>query len=362
MLHPVSLPDCFDHLWLIVSLQEALLELSCSEDATDAVVLNQHFDTATVGWLRKHKQKLLDPLTEFANHPNQVEKQAIVDAFRHDITYHKHLEDPSFTFHLQPEQQMPSFLAVSVGKWLENFYDKVMQGVPAAIVDYAQGISSQVVYREFAEINTETNVCPACDGTWMEPTSTGILGSLDHFLPRSKYPALSVHPFNLILICETCNEDIKENKDPLSDNQPRALADAFAYCPHCHPSRPGRDTLMIQVGANTSHPWQLLCSRATPVQLSLFPDIYDLPGRWQVRQDEIDRIVRRRIRDCLKARQSVQPTITRNSFGALLGNLEQRMRREWGEGNYLFPATWWLRWLQQYKFDDLANDFLQASG
>jgi hypothetical protein len=357
VLHPINLPDCFDNLWLTLSLQETLLELSCNEDATDATVLNRDTEPALAGWLWRHKQKLLDPLAEFINHPIQAEKQAILDAFRHDITYHKHLEDPSFAFHLQPELQIPSHLAISVGKWLENFYDKIMQGIPAAAFGYTHTISSQLVYREFSDLNAQMRVCPVCDGTWMEPTSTGILGSVDHFLPRSKYPALSVHPFNLVLICETCNEDVKDNKDPLSDNQQRTLADVFVYCPQCRPSRPARDTLSVQVGPSTSHPWQLQCLRATPVQLSLFPDLYDLPGRWQVRQDEIDRIVRRRIRDCLRARQSAQSTITRNSFGALLGDLEQRMRGEWGEGAYLYPATWWLHWLQQYKFDDLVRDF-----
>lgn len=358
MLHPINIPDCLDHLWLIVSIQEELLQLSCSEDPTDAAVLHRHFEPAVVSWLWTLMQKLLDPLKAFYEHPNQAEKLAIVDAFQHDITYHDHLEDASFTFLLQPKLQMPSHLASSAGEWLQNFYYKVMHRVPAAVVDYSQDMSSQLIYRDFIDINTEMGVCPACDGSWMERTSSGIKGSIDHFLPRAKYPALSVHPSNLIPVCEACNHDIKAGKDPLCDNQPRTLADVFTYCPGCTPSRPARDTLVIQVGASASHPWLLQCQRATAVQLSLFPDIYDLPGRWQQRADQLDRIVRSRLRDCLQLRREAAAPLSRNTLHAVLNDLERRMRKEWGESAHLYPATWWLRWLHQNKFDDLAQEFV----
>lgn len=358
MLHPINLPASIEALWTVVTIQEMLLESACTQPL-DRTTLNSRFDSSTVSWLVKRNELLLKPLEEFVAHGNQTEKRAIIEAFRHDTDYHNHLEDHSFAFQLQPKSALPSPLAVKVGKWLENFYDVMVRfGIPKEVTDYPSSITQQLILDEFNKINAGMYVCPACDGTWMEPTSTGIYGSIDHFLPRSKYPALSVHPFNLIPICMICNEKLKEDKDPLADNQPRTLADAFVFCGWCNPARPARDSAVCHIDSSMTLPWVLQCGQATPVQLSLLPDIFDLPGRWQNRSDEIDRIVRRRLRDSMDALSITATTISLNEFHAVLKRLEQRMRKEWGEDPFLYPATWWLRWLHQYKFNALANDFL----
>ena len=81
--------------------------------------------------------------------------------------------------------------------------------------------SLQKVYEEkFAPINApgrsyyekirrtkECGRCPICGGT------CGIT-HLDHYLPKSSYPTLCVHPNNLIPICDSCNtiKGAKENQ------------------------------------------------------------------------------------------------------------------------------------------------------
>lgn len=361
MLHPINLPDCIHELWIIIEIQAQLLDLACQYDPTDATVLRGCFGPEILNWLiAKHKQKLLDSLEEFYVHTNQAEKQAIVDAFRYDITYHEHLDDPTFVFQLQPKRQLPSPLAESVGKWLKNFYDVVTKkGVPAAVTGYKTNINGQLILEEFKAINTEMYVCPACDGTWIKRTSTGFTGAtIDHFLPCSKYPALSVHPFNLIPICATCNRIIKDDKDPLFDNQTRTIVDAFSFYPACQPPRPGRDRLSLRTNSNTPHPWLLQCPGATQAQLSFFQDIFDIPNQWQANVDEVDRLVRRRLKAKMQNVSAALGTISREHFSTILYDLEQRLQREWGEANQVYPATWWLRWLHQNRFDDLATDFL----
>src|SRR5205807_9918270 len=39
----------------------------------------------------------------------------------------------------------------------------------------------------------------------------------DHFLPKSLYPHLACHPYNLIPICHTCNSSYKGPRDPFDD-------------------------------------------------------------------------------------------------------------------------------------------------
>lgn len=44
------------------------------------------------------------------------------------------------------------------------------------------------------------NQCPYCAGI-------GTTRTLDHYLPKAKFPALSVHPHNLVPACRDCNTD-----------------------------------------------------------------------------------------------------------------------------------------------------------
>lgn len=47
--------------------------------------------------------------------------------------------------------------------------------------------------------NDEHNICPMCH--------TSEVDTLDHYLPKSKYPSLSINPLNLIPICNKCNKN-----------------------------------------------------------------------------------------------------------------------------------------------------------
>lgn len=51
-------------------------------------------------------------------------------------------------------------------------------------------------------------ICPMCGDRAVE--------NLDHYLPKSKYPALSIAPDNLVPCCRDCNTE-KQNKVPVSD-------------------------------------------------------------------------------------------------------------------------------------------------
>ncbi len=72
--------------------------------------------------------------------------------------------------------------------------------------------------RLFIKANPNLGVCPMCDGSLGD-------AEVDHFLPKSKYPFLSMHPLNLVPICQTCNNfRRKGDKVPLDpgDTDPTA--------------------------------------------------------------------------------------------------------------------------------------------
>jgi len=57
------------------------------------------------------------------------------------------------------------------------------------------------------------NQCPYCAGI-------GTTRTLDHYLPKAKFPALSVHPHNLVPACRDCNTDAGANFPKSLNSQP----------------------------------------------------------------------------------------------------------------------------------------------
>lgn len=71
------------------------------------------------------------------------------------------------------------------------------------------GQKGKVAILNFKEFLTlENNICPYCD--WYEMELKGV--SVDHFLPKSKFPLLAIYPKNLVVSCGTCNDRIKNEK------------------------------------------------------------------------------------------------------------------------------------------------------
>jgi len=62
--------------------------------------------------------------------------------------------------------------------------------------------------REFREELTLESTCPYCDYHEMEFDSA----SVDHFIPKSRYPLLAIFPKNLVVACTACNDRIKKEK------------------------------------------------------------------------------------------------------------------------------------------------------
>ncbi|MCM3003661.1 HNH endonuclease [Priestia koreensis] len=62
--------------------------------------------------------------------------------------------------------------------------------------------------KEFRDELTLRSTCPYCDHNEMEFDSA----SVDHFIPKSQYPLLSIFPKNLVVSCTACNDRIKKEK------------------------------------------------------------------------------------------------------------------------------------------------------
>ena len=91
-------------------------------------------------------------------------------------------------------------------------YTKDLQG----IID-ACGVSINQHFSSFKTINGK--VCKACGMRPLSAVRANIpeeeqwRADYDHQLCKSKYPLFSVHPDNLIPLCDVCNQDAKKAKD-----------------------------------------------------------------------------------------------------------------------------------------------------
>jgi len=177
------------------------------------------------------KQKITAVVQYVAAHPDQ--RNLLSSAFQHDVAYHQHLNDTSFAFEFsQLDQELQSrihFLMV----WLyENLEDN---GYPIVVMGDGQPFSRGNYLVLWEERNGTLNVCPACDGKKPDiGRKKHRLSDLDHFLPKSVYPLLALHPRNLVPICIECNQRIKGDTDPLADNG--AVSFSHSFHPYAAPA------------------------------------------------------------------------------------------------------------------------------
>lgn len=87
---------------------------------------------------------------------------------------------------------------------LQDVYEKKFAKKPQNSSDDDDDSVGETVYSYFKKIRRSKicGRCPICG------SSAGIT-ELDHYLPKSKYPTLCVHPNNLIPICSACNDKKK---------------------------------------------------------------------------------------------------------------------------------------------------------
>ncbi|WP_348620291.1 HNH endonuclease [Paenibacillus polymyxa] len=85
----------------------------------------------------------------------------------------------------------------------EYFYTNLIHG---KIFNDTIGESNAI--REFREELTLESTCPYCDFHEMEFD----IASVDHFIPKSRYPLLAIYPKNLVVACSACNDRIKQEK------------------------------------------------------------------------------------------------------------------------------------------------------
>lgn len=167
------------------------------------------------------------------------EQEALRDAVRADLAFDEDFDEPSFEFSFpalsDATKKAGAALLVSMYK------DVFCQGEGFKVG--STSITRAIWEESFREANPRVKVCPAClNARLPRPARGRSLVDADHYLPKSKYPALAIHGLNLVLVCKTCNQTLKGDLDPLfDDGEVNRLGDVwFPY------RRAGLDELVVE--------------------------------------------------------------------------------------------------------------------
>jgi hypothetical protein len=156
---------------------------------------------------------------------NPDKKKAILDAFAHDVDFGTHLNDKNFKFSYTILLDESTKCAVK--PLMLSFYEFLDYGIDYCNEGEQFKINRDILIASFFESNPNLEVCPACDGSRPDKIDCKIYADADHFLPKSKYPFLSVHPANIVPLCLDCNRLFKLSFDPIDDPNDAPLVNSF---------------------------------------------------------------------------------------------------------------------------------------
>ncbi|HRQ41849.1 MAG TPA: hypothetical protein PLD25_28330 [Chloroflexota bacterium] len=236
-------------------------------------------------------------------------------------------------------------------RFLQEFYDALEGGLSARLFQDGKGYGRQDYFRAFVQENKGQFVCAICDETsfrtiTQKPDQPAHFHSdIEHYFPQSIYPHLSCHPYNLIPICKFCNQALHGDKDPLNntDHPRRNLGDVFL--PYGQGSLAESGSLKIVWDGE--QPALQLVGRMDSAELGrklwALHDIYDIPGRWQQKQDEIGDHLWRRIRHFLADDVEVSDVFdSADQIQRKLSRLLAYIHEDLGRDPLSFPSLWWL--------------------
>lgn len=239
MLHRLNPIDDNERIIRLTQIVSALIEFLCQpdnpfcedepEDLKSRIAATCP-DPLTANWIgnphgKYLKQKITAVAQYVAAHPDQ--RVLLRSAFHHDVEYHQHLDEAGFAFAFS---QLDYELRTHIQSLMVFLYEYLGSGFPTGVMGDGQQFSRGNYLVLWEEQNGTLNVCPACDGKKPDRCRNNHrLSDLDHFLPKSVYPFLALHPRNLVPICIECNQRIKGDIDPLEDGG------AFSFNHSFHP-------------------------------------------------------------------------------------------------------------------------------
>jgi hypothetical protein len=313
------------------------------------------------GWVWD-SNKRYRPLIEFSRGPVGEKKAWAILLFREAVRLFRN-----------PIGQLTPFENTRALDWqkagadfLRQFYKELRgSGIPPYLFsDTGTAFKAQTFLESFRNENTFLCVCPACDDEGYYTISEGsILAEIDHYFPKSVYPHLAIHPFNLVPLCHGCNSWIKGDRDPLEKENGgrRELQDV--WLPYRQAGLSKKTFLDVHFPADHRSaefreikPWTDYEPRET---IAVLGEVYRLPKRWSENKDRIGDKLFRRMRQyshIVLSGETIGVQNVSNCFSALLGLFqEEDLARE----SFVYPMTWWLSKLIEQELGSEETPLMQ---
>ncbi len=374
MIHKMTLsPTIRDHLSEIVKLQIDLLYYAATHEKVNKTTcatyfnekpLDPHFigrGKAIANWLwAPHTTTRHDHLVKFAStyistHPDEqkAEQQQKKDWCRRLAKEVAMLSNTKLPFieiaNFFGDAPVPNCQKKLTYTWkgeascfLLYFYENFLGNdeiFPKDLFSTATPFGRQTFLDAFLVANNSLEICAICDESrYFTQGKEHIYASIDHFLPKSRYPHFACHPYNLIPVCHACNSSLKGRKDPLDVNSPSRVLNRY--------SLPYRDIdwgtdayLEVTLNKNIEFTAPLTLRKDASGQrdpqkeaaLKLLSALYDIPDRWPA--GKISETLFRRMRQFLGngkgGPQSFDmPSEVNNTLEQLLYYLDQEDRQK----------------------------------
>lgn len=254
------------------------------------------------------------------------------------------------------EQHIPKWQKEAASFWKHFYEDFRDDGLPECLFLNADcgNFTAQDFLNAFVKANEGLWVCPVCDVTpyftiVQRKNQQSIYADIDHYLPKDKYPHLSIHPYNLVPLCHSCNSGVKGAKDPLASVNGGLYRLEEIWLPYRDPGLSSILFISIKEQGN-AFAFDMFTAKndhALKQQLDAVSDVlsrvYQLPGLWQDRIDQIGEKLFRRIRDYTRFFSAdMSGPHVQEYLDELLYLLDQE---DTAREPYAIPMIWWLAYL-----------------
>ena len=241
-------------------------------------------------------------------------------------------------------------------KLLLNFYTDYLDGLPKNFFDKSpiNSIKKVSIIESFKKTNEILKVCPTCD-------FVATIDQIDHYLPKSAYPHLSCHPYNLMPICQACNgTQIKRNIDLLTQDTiiPRNLDQILL--PYRTDGLVQHIYLDFDLTGNYRKPIKIQyspqqSSSHNSQYLKIHADTYKLSLRWLEKSPNMESLLFKEIKKIIEKPKN-KPYLNIFDIQEILDQyLSQQLIDEQGEAGFAFPMTWWLATLINQQIEPVIN-------
>ncbi len=299
--------------------------------------------TAVARWIWNSQNRLV-PLQAFAAGAGAKEKSDWVDMLAGEVDALLNGTPASLT----PVNERLVWQK-GAAAFLQQFYEDLggKAGLPAQVVGESEPFDRHDFLREFSTANQGIYVCGSCDEARIGTRRNGrLISDIDHFFPKSVYPHLSVHPYNLVPICHSCNSYTKGSIDPLGDAGARCLPSDLVL-PYRSEGLSTCAFVAVDLDAwrTPGQPFTFKPRKpdgASDGQIDGVARVADIPGRWNEAQvvDEIGETAFRRLGQFLRAQGELvdDPARLLDKLDEFLGVLQsENLRRD--------PLTFPIQWL-----------------